>query len=78
MPLTLSVVRSLVVEVADEAYAFPLAHIERMRDLSPTTSYGSKAVSTSGMKAAMWGWLPPANCCSALPARAMTKPSRWW
>ena len=35
VPLTLSVVRSLVVEVADEAYAFPLAHIERMRDLEP-------------------------------------------
>ena len=35
VPLTLSVVRSLVVEVADEAYAFPLAHIERMRDLLP-------------------------------------------
>ena len=35
VPLTLSVVRSLVVEVADEAYAFPLAHIERMRDLMP-------------------------------------------
>ncbi|MGZ0718204.1 response regulator [Pseudomonas palleroniana] len=35
VPLTLSVVRSLVVEVGDEAYAFPLAHIERMCDLSP-------------------------------------------
>ncbi|NNB15457.1 hybrid sensor histidine kinase/response regulator [Pseudomonas fragi] len=35
VPLTLSVVRSLVVEVAEEAYAFPLAHIERMRDLQP-------------------------------------------
>ncbi len=35
VPLTLSVVRSLVVEVADEAYAFPLAHIERMRDVHP-------------------------------------------
>lgn len=35
VPLTLSVVRSLVVEVADEAYAFPLAHIERIRDLQP-------------------------------------------
>ena len=35
VPLTLSVVRSLVVEVGDEAYAFPLAHIERMRDLQP-------------------------------------------
>lgn len=35
VPLTLSVVRSLVVEVADEAYAFPLAHIERMCDLEP-------------------------------------------
>lgn len=35
VPLTLSVVRSLVVEVADEAYAFPLAHIERMCDLRP-------------------------------------------
>lgn len=33
VPLTLSVVRSLVVEVADEAYAFPLAHIERMCEL---------------------------------------------
>lgn len=30
VPLTLSVVRSLVVEVGGEAYAFPLAHIERM------------------------------------------------
>ncbi|PWB34533.1 hybrid sensor histidine kinase/response regulator [Pseudomonas sp. SDI] len=29
VPLTLSVVRSLVVEVGGEAYAFPLAHIER-------------------------------------------------
>lgn len=35
VPLTLSVVRSLVVEVGDEAYAFPLAHIERMCDLEP-------------------------------------------
>ncbi|MDB5984001.1 MAG: chemotaxis protein CheA, partial [Pseudomonas sp.] len=33
VPLTLSVVRRLVVEVGGEAYAFPLAHIERMRDL---------------------------------------------
>ena len=35
VPLTLSVVRSLVVEVGQEAYAFPLAHIERMCDLAP-------------------------------------------
>ncbi|WP_137819481.1 hybrid sensor histidine kinase/response regulator [Pseudomonas sp. 2FG] len=33
VPLTLSVVRSLVVEIGGEAYAFPLAHIERMREL---------------------------------------------
>lgn len=33
VPLTLSVVRSLVVEVGEEAYAFPLAHIEHMLDL---------------------------------------------
>ncbi|MGE6791530.1 hybrid sensor histidine kinase/response regulator [Pseudomonas guineae] len=30
VPLTLSVVRSLVVDIAGEAYAFPLAHIEHM------------------------------------------------
>ncbi|MBZ9783803.1 hybrid sensor histidine kinase/response regulator [Pseudomonas sp. REP124] len=36
VPLTLSVVRSLVVEVGGEAYAFPLAHIERMCDLEPS------------------------------------------
>ncbi|MBC3363351.1 hybrid sensor histidine kinase/response regulator [Pseudomonas sp. SWRI154] len=35
VPLTLSVVRSLVVEVGGEAYAFPLARIERMCDLAP-------------------------------------------
>lgn len=35
VPLTLSVVRSLVVQVGGEAYAFPLAHIERMLMLSP-------------------------------------------
>jgi two-component system sensor histidine kinase and response regulator WspE len=33
VPLTLSVVRSLVVEIGGEAYAFPLAHIERMREV---------------------------------------------
>lgn len=33
VPLTLSVVRSLVVEIGGEAYAFPMAHIERMREL---------------------------------------------
>ncbi|MBJ9976058.1 hybrid sensor histidine kinase/response regulator [Pseudomonas sp. S75] len=33
VPLTLSVVRSLVVEVGAEAYAFPLAHIERTLDV---------------------------------------------
>ena len=33
VPLTLSVVRSLVVEVGAEAYAFPLAHIERTLEL---------------------------------------------
>ncbi|MEF9900240.1 MAG: hybrid sensor histidine kinase/response regulator [Pseudomonas sp.] len=35
VPLTLSVVRSLVVEVGAEAYAFPLAHIERTLELPP-------------------------------------------
>ena len=35
LPLTLSVVRSLVVEVGGEAYAFPLAHIDHMLDLEP-------------------------------------------
>lgn len=34
VPLTLSVVRSLVVEVGGEAYAFPLAHIERTLDVA--------------------------------------------
>lgn len=34
VPLTLSVVRSLVVQIGGEAYAFPLAHIERMRRLA--------------------------------------------
>ncbi|WP_063911474.1 hybrid sensor histidine kinase/response regulator [Pseudomonas sp. p21] len=34
VPLTLSVVRSLVVEVGGEAYAFPLAHIERTLNVS--------------------------------------------
>ncbi|NNJ17197.1 hybrid sensor histidine kinase/response regulator [Pseudomonas putida CSV86] len=34
VPLTLSVVRSLVVQVSGEAYAFPLAHIERTLELS--------------------------------------------
>ena len=33
VPLTLSVVRSLVVEVGGEVYAFPLAHIERTVDV---------------------------------------------
>jgi two-component system sensor histidine kinase and response regulator WspE len=33
VPLTLSVVRSLVVQIGGEAYAFPLAHIERMTRL---------------------------------------------
>lgn len=33
VPLTLSVVRSLVVEVGEEAYAFPLAHIEHSLNL---------------------------------------------
>ncbi|AVD81940.1 hybrid sensor histidine kinase/response regulator [Pseudomonas sp. SWI6] len=34
VPLTLSVVRSLVVEVGGEAYAFPLAHIERTLEVA--------------------------------------------
>jgi len=34
VPLTLSVVRSLVVTVGDEAYAFPLAHIERTLEVA--------------------------------------------
>ena len=37
VPLTLSVVRSLVVEVGEEAYAFPLAHIERTLDVPADT-----------------------------------------
>jgi len=35
VPLNLSVVRSLVVEIGGEAYAFPLAHIERTCELEP-------------------------------------------
>lgn len=35
VPLTLSVVRSLVVSIGEEAYAFPLANIERMLRLQP-------------------------------------------
>jgi two-component system sensor histidine kinase and response regulator WspE len=34
MPLTLSIVRSLLVEISGEAYALPLAHIERMREVA--------------------------------------------
>ncbi|AIR87899.1 hybrid sensor histidine kinase/response regulator [Pseudomonas cremoricolorata] len=34
VPLTLSVVRSLVVDVGGEAYAFPLAHIERTLEVA--------------------------------------------
>lgn len=34
VPLTLSVVRSLVIEVGGEAYAFPLAHIERTLEVT--------------------------------------------
>ncbi|AYN14698.1 hybrid sensor histidine kinase/response regulator [Pseudomonas monteilii] len=34
VPLTLSVVRSLVVEVGGEAYAFPMAHIERTLEVT--------------------------------------------
>lgn len=36
VPLTLSVVRSLVVDVGGEAYAFPLAHIEHSLALAPS------------------------------------------
>lgn len=36
MPLTLSIVRSLLVEISQEAYAFPLAHIERMVSIATT------------------------------------------
>ena len=36
MPLTLSIVRSLLVEISGEAYAFPLAHIERMLNVPRT------------------------------------------
>ncbi|MGY4531101.1 two-component system sensor histidine kinase and response regulator WspE [Pseudomonas sp. TE3786] len=35
VPLTLSVVRSLVVTIGGEAYAFPLAQIDRMLELAP-------------------------------------------
>jgi len=35
VPLTLSVVRSLVVMIGGEAYAFPLAQIDRMLELAP-------------------------------------------
>ncbi|MFP3693386.1 chemotaxis protein CheW, partial [Burkholderia sp. SIMBA_048] len=34
LPLTLSVVRSLLVDVGGEAYAFPLAHVRRTLELS--------------------------------------------
>ncbi|MGH8779556.1 hybrid sensor histidine kinase/response regulator [Paraburkholderia sp.] len=34
LPLTLSVIRSLLVEVGGEAYAFPLAHVRRTLELS--------------------------------------------
>lgn len=37
VPLTLSVVRSLVVEIGGEAYAFPMAHIARMYELESAT-----------------------------------------
>ncbi|MFP3617045.1 hybrid sensor histidine kinase/response regulator, partial [Paraburkholderia sp. SIMBA_050] len=34
LPLTLSVIRSLLVEVGGEPYAFPLAHVRRTLELS--------------------------------------------
>ncbi|MEM5422513.1 hybrid sensor histidine kinase/response regulator [Paraburkholderia ferrariae] len=37
LPLTLSVVRSLIVEVAGEAYAFPLAHVRRALSVPRST-----------------------------------------
>ncbi|CAN0627221.1 two-component system, chemotaxis family, sensor histidine kinase and response regulator WspE [Burkholderia multivorans] len=36
LPLTLSVIRSLLVEVGGEAYAFPLAHVRRTVELART------------------------------------------
>src|SRR5471032_23441 len=69
VPLTLSVVRSLVVEVGGEAYAFPLAHIERMIDLN-----NEDIVQVEGRQH-FWheerhvAWLLPASCCSARKTR---------
>ena len=69
MPLTLSVVRSLVVEVGEAAYAFPLAHIERMCDLAPRTLCNWKVaafLARAGSRV-----VAASQLCSARPDRAM-------
>lgn len=78
VPLTLSVVRSLVVEVGEEAYAFPWPISNACATWSPTKSCNWKAASISGTRAGMSAWSRPASCCSARPGRPARTPSRLW
>lgn len=78
VPLTLSVVRSLVVEVGDEAYAFPLAHIERMCDLAPEDIVQLEGRQHFWHEAGISGWWPPANCSIGRRRKAVARPSRSW
>lgn len=50
LPLTLSVVRALVVTIGGEAYAFPLAQIERMLRRRAAPSSSLRGASTSGWR----------------------------
>ena len=70
MPLTLSVVRSLVVEIGEEAYAFPLAHIERMCELEAEEIVQLEGRQHFWYEGAMSAWSRLRNCCSGPRAAA--------
>lgn len=76
VPLTLSVVRSLVVEIGEEAYAFRWRTSSACASWKRRRSSSSKVASTSGTRVAMSAWSRLRNCCNGPRAAAPKGPSR--
>ena len=57
--LTLSVVRTLLVDIAGEPYAFPLAYIHRTLKFSKESIETLDAANTSPLMESRLAWLPP-------------------
>ena len=77
LPITMSVIRALLVRIGGEPYAFPLARIDRILVIPRSDLRAWRAASTSSWTTSRSAWSRRPRSWSCHPPRSRTTTSRW-